>query len=351
MAVPRPRILQKVSIAVALAVAIGACASATASTPASSSPLTLRLGYFANITHAPALVGIESGILATALGPDVTLKPITFSAGPSAVEALFSESIDAAYIGPNPAINAFAKSHGEAIRIVSGVTSGGAFLVVRDAIRTTGDLHGARLATPQLGGTQDVALRSWLRSNNLAADTNGGGDVSVLPQDNSRTLEAMKSGAIDGAWVPEPWATRLIQEANAHVLIDERDLWPNGQYPTTLLAVRTDFLVRHPEVVRRLIEGNLASIDYINDHPAEAQKSANSQIKRITQKTIKPSILTSAWPHMTFTADPTSRSLQRAANDEVALGFITPVDLQGIMDLTLLNEVLATHGRPSITQP
>src|SRR5437899_9494195 len=206
--------------------------------------VTLRLGYFTNITHAPALVGLEKGIFADKLGPDVTLAPSVFNAGPAAVEAIFSGAIDATYVGPNPAINAFAKSNGQAVRIISGATSGGAFLVVNPSINSAADLKGKKVATPQLGNTQDVALRSWLKDQGLKTDTQGGGDVNIVPQDNAAALEAFKAGTIAGAWEPEPWATRMVQEGGGAVLQQDPSV-------STILIVRSDFLKKHPDTVSR----------------------------------------------------------------------------------------------------
>ena len=190
--------------AVALGLA-GLVAGVASATPrAASSPSgTLRLGYFPNVTHAPPLVGIQDGLLQRTLGPNVSLKPFTFNAGPAAVEALLSDSIDASYMGPNPAINAFVQSHG-AVRVVAGAASGGVFLVVRPGINRPADLKGKMLATPQLGNTQDVALRTWLHEHGLTATTSGGGDVSIRPEDNGSTVQAFEQHALDGAWVPEP---------------------------------------------------------------------------------------------------------------------------------------------------
>ena len=218
-------------------------------------PVTLRLGYFPNISHATVLVGVEQGLFEEALGNNVTFETTTFNAGPEAIEALFADALDASYIGPNPAINAYAQSDGEAIRIVSGATSGGAFLVVRDGIDAPEDLAGTVLASPQLANTQDVALRAWLKEEGYETDESGGGDVSIRPQANADTLAAFQAGDIDGAWEPEPWATRLVQEGGGHVLVDERDLWPDGAYVTTHLIVRTEFLNDHPDVVKQLLEG------------------------------------------------------------------------------------------------
>src|SRR2546430_9691096 len=261
--------------------------------------VTLRLGYFTNITHAPAIVGLEKGIFADKLGPDVTLTPSVFNAGPAAVEAIFSGAIDATYVGPNPAINAFAKSNGQAVRIISGATSGGAFLVVNPSINSAADLKGKKVATPQLGNTQDVALRSWLKGQGLITDTQGGGDVSVVPQDNAQALEAFKSGAIAGAWEPEPWATRMVQEGKGKVLVDERTLWPGGQFVTTQLLVRTAYLQAHPDVIERLVEGHVAATDYLNAKPAEARGVVNAGIAKLTGKALPDAVVTAAWNNLT----------------------------------------------------
>ena len=311
--------------------------------------VTLRLGYFTNITHAPALVGLEKGIFADKLGPDVTLAPSVFNAGPAAVEAIFSGAIDATYVGPNPAINAFAKSNGQAVRIISGATSGGAFLVVNPSINSAADLKGKKVATPQLGNTQDVALRSWLKSQGLTTDTQGGGDVSVVPQDNAQALEAFKSGAIAGAWEPEPWATRMVQEGKGKVLVDERTLWPGGQFVTTQLMVRSAFLKEHPDVVQHLLEGQVAATDFINANPAEAKTLANQALQKATGKALPQAVLDAAWPHMTFTNDPIASSLRKGADNAKAVGLLDAgTKLDGIYDLTLLNKVLKAAGKPEV---
>jgi NitT/TauT family transport system substrate-binding protein len=311
--------------------------------------VTLRLGYFPNITHASALVGVEKGIFAEKLGPDVTLAPSAFNAGPAAVEAIFNGAIDATYVGPNPAINAFAKSNGEAIRIVSGATSGGAYLVVNPSISKAADLKGKKIASPQLGNTQDVALRSWLKANKLSSDAQGGGDVSVVPQDNAQSLEAFKTGAIAGAWVPEPWATRMIQEGKGKVLVDEKTLWPGGRYVTTQLMVRTGFLKDHPDVVQHLLEGQVAATDFINANPAEAKSLVNQGIQKLTGKAIPQGVIDAAWPNMTFTNDPIAASLRKGAADAISVGLLDgKTKLDGIYDLTLLNKVLKAAGKPEV---
>jgi NitT/TauT family transport system substrate-binding protein len=313
---------------------------------------TLRLGFFPNITHATALVGVERGIFAEKLGPGTRLETQGFNAGPAAIEALFAGAIDATYIGPNPAINGYVKSRGEALRVVSGATSGGAFLVVRPGIGSSADLRGKKLATPQLGGTQDVALRSWLQAEGLRTDTSGGGDVSIVPQENAQTLDTFKTGAIDGAWVPEPWATRLIQEGGAEVLVDERDLWPAGQYVTTHLIVAKEFLDEHPATVRRLLEGQVAANDFVNQQPAEAQKAANDRIEELTGKRVNDQVIAGSWANLTFTNDPVASSLAASAEaaESIDLLDLGKVDLAGIYDLSLLNDVLAAAGQPAVGQ-
>jgi NitT/TauT family transport system substrate-binding protein len=266
----------------------------------------------------------------------------TFNAGPAAVEALFSDGLDATYIGPNPAINAFAKSNGEAIRIISGATSGGASLVVRPGIAQPSDLKGKKIASPQLGGTQDVALRAWLAGQGLKPDTADG--ASVVPQENAQTLESFKAGSIEGAWVPEPWATRLVQEGGGKVLVDERSLWPEGQFVTTHLIVRTKFLKEHPATVKRLLEAQVAANDFVNKDPAEAQRLTNQGIERITGKKLSDKVITASWANLTFTNDPIAGSLTKSAADAEKVGLLKKVDLKGIYDLAPLADVLKAAG-------
>ena len=342
-----------VAAVVALALVSVACGRGDGPSPrsgagsAAESPTTVRLGYFANVTHATALVGVESGIFRSALGPH-SLQSKTLNAGPAAVEALFSGALDATYIGPNPAINAHVQSGGEAIRIVSGATSGGALLVVRPSIAGPADLRGKKLATPQRGGTQDVALRHWLKANGLKAELEGGGDVSVVPQENAQTLETFRSGQIDGAWVPEPWATRLVQEGGGKVLVDERSLWPDGRFVTTHLVVRTKFLKDHPDAVRRLVEGQVQANERVNADPAEARRLVNQGITTITGRGVAPAVLAEAWRNLEFTNDPIASSLTVSAEHAQEVGLLGRVNLKGIYDLRLLNEVLKTANQPEV---
>jgi NitT/TauT family transport system substrate-binding protein len=306
------------------------------------------LGYFANVTHAPALIGESEGLFEAALGPDVNLEYQYFNSGTEVIEAMFSGGIDASFIGPNPAINGFAQSNGEALRIVAGTTSGGASLVVQPEITSAADLAGAKLATPSLGNTQDVALRAWLAEQGYETDATGGGDVSILPQANADTLTMFQQGQIDGAWVPEPWATRLVLEGGGEVLVDERDIWPDGQFVTTHLIVATGYLEEHPEVVRHLVEGLLDAIEVANGDPAEAQALTNAGIERITTEALADETIAGAWDGMTFTPDPIAASLAKSKDDAVAAGLLEEVDLTGIYDLSVLNEVLTERGMAEV---
>ena len=290
----------------------------------------------------------SAGSSRSSVGDNVTIETSTFNAGPEAVEALFAEALDITLIGPNPAINAFAQSDGEAIRIVSGSTSGGAFLVVREGIDSPEDLEGLRIATPQLGNTQDVALRAWLKDEGYETDDAGGGDVSIQPQANGDALAAFIAGDIDGAWVPEPWATRFIQEGGAHVLVDEADLWPDGEYVTTHLIVRTAFLEDHPDVVKAIIEGLADAIDLIESDPDAGQDAHQRGHRGRHRQAAGEEVLDAAWENLVFTLDPIASSLATSAEDAEAVGLLEPVDLDGIYDLTLLNEVLADRGQDEV---
>ena len=310
----------------------------------------VKLGFFPNVTHAPALVGVAEGTFADHLG-DAKLSTFTFDAGTEAAEALLAGSLDLTFIGPNPAINAFAKSNGEAVRIVAGSTSGGAFLVVKPEITSPEQLAGKKIASPSLGNTQDVALRAWLKEQGFETTPEGGGDVTVIPQKNSTTLESFIAGDIDGAWVPEPWATRLIDEGGGTVLVDERDLWTatGGEFVTTHVLVRTEFLNDHPDAVKAILQGLADAIDAIAADPAAAQADVVAQIGEITGKDPGADVIAKSFASLTFTLDPIAASLQKSADDAVAVGLLDPVELKGIHDLTLLNEILAERGQAEVT--
>lgn len=326
--------MRTLKTAVALLVAAAAAACGGGSADGSGTPATLRLGYFPNLTHASAVYGVASGTYARELG-DITLKTQTFNAGPAEVEALFAGSIDAAYIGPGPAVNAFLMSRG-AVVIVAGATSNGAALVVRKGVT---DLKGLKIADPQTGGTQDIALRTYLAHKGLKVDRQGAGDVTVLAQENAQTLDLFKAGEIDGAWVPEPWASRLVIDGGGTVLVDEKTLWPSGGFVTTNLLVRKQYLDEHPEAIKALIKAQLAANAAISADPAKAKTVINDALSSLTGKALKPAVIDRAFAQLTLTEDPLAPTLKTIAENAFATGLVKRGDLSGIYQLSLLREV------------
>ncbi|MFI8324906.1 aliphatic sulfonate ABC transporter substrate-binding protein [Streptomyces sp. NPDC085529] len=309
---------------------------------------SVRLGYFPNLTHATALVGDQEGIFQKELG-GTELKVSTFNAGPSEIEALNAGSIDIGFIGPSPAINGYTKSKGQNLRIVGGSASGGVKLVVNPAkIKTLDDVKGKRIATPQHGNTQDVAFLNWISEKGWKVDAESGkGDVSVLRTDNKVTPDAYKSGAIDGAWVPEPTASKLVSEG-AKVLLDESTLWPGNKFVITNIIVSQKFLKEHPDVVEAVLRGSVKTNAWINAHPDQAKESANSRLKELSGKPLGARVIDGAWPSIAFTDDPLAATLQAQADHAVKAGLLEEPDLKGIYDLRPLNKVLKAEGRPEV---
>jgi NitT/TauT family transport system substrate-binding protein len=273
----------------------------------------------------------------------------TFNAGPAVIEAMKGGAIDCSYIGPNPAVAGFTSTNGQLLRIVSGATSGGAQLVVKSNINSAADLRGKKIASPQLGNTQDVALRAYLKENGYATSIAGTGDVTVIPTENAQTLTLFKRGDIDGAWVPEPWASRLVLEAGAKVLVDEKNLWPNQQFVTTHIICSKTFLDKYPGTVRTLIQVNNSAIRYIALNVAKSKDLVQEQITKITGKPLPDSVISRSWGNLRFTWDPLSATLKKSADDAVYAGLLTlpPTGLNGIYDLRLLNTTLrAAKARP-----
>lgn len=347
----RIRTLTALGLTAALALAVTACGSSDDSSSSGKDNgkggVTLRLGYFPNLTHGTAIVGVERGIYAKALGTN-TLKTSTFKDGTEAVEALNADAVDATYIGTGPAINLFQKSNGQAIRIVSGATSGGAAFVVAKDIDSAKDLKGKTVSSPKLGNTQDVSLRAWLKSQGLETTTSGGGDVKILPQENAQTLDAFKAGDIAGAWLPEPWATRLVLEGGGHVLVDERDLFDDGQFATTNLVVAKTFLDAHPDVVKQLLQGQVEANDWINANSDAAKGIVNKALKDLTGKDLPAATIDAAWKNLSFTNDPLAASAQKAADDAKDAGLIKSNDIDGIYDLAPLNAILKAKGEDQV---
>lgn len=312
---------------------------------------TIRVGAFPNITHSQAMVGKANGFFEKALGPEVKIEWKTFNAGPAAIEALFAGAIDMTYVGPNPAIQGYVRSNGEALRIVAGATSGGAALVVRkdSGIEKPGDFRGKKVASPQQGNTQDVALRAWLMAHGMKT-VDKGGDVQVLPMANPDQLTLFQKKELDAAWAPEPWATRLIEEGNGRLFLDERDLWPNGQFITCQLIVGTKFLKDHAELVKNWIRAHVELTDWIIAHQADAKMALNRQIQAETGKALPPAELDEAFSRLQVTYDPLRASLLTAAKSAFDAGFLgrRMPDLSQLYDLQPLNQVLAEKGRKTI---
>jgi NitT/TauT family transport system substrate-binding protein len=347
-----PLRLRIITFLMLLAFILAACGNSSASNSSSSNGhITVHLGYFPNITHAVALVGVERGTFQQAFGSNVTVDTKTFNAGPSLIEALFAGSIDIGYVGPNPAINGYMKSKGTALRIIAGASSGGALFIVRPGanIHSAKDLNGKKLATPQLGGTQDISLRHYLQENGLKT-TDQGGTVQVIPTDNPVIMTEFKQGQIDGAWVPEPWASQLIVQDQGQVFVDERSLWPGNKFVTTNVVVSTTFLNQHPDLVAKFLQAHVDTVQYINNNLASSETLVNNAIKGITGQSLSQQVLDSSFKDLDITYDPLVQSLYQSANNAYALGFLghSKPDLNGIYDLGPLNKVLAAKGLPQV---
>lgn len=343
-------------LAIVVAAMLSAACGAAASNPSTADTgAPVRLGYLPNVTHATALIGVSTGAFKSALGSTYPLTAATFNAGPDVVQALLSDSIDVAYLGPSPILNAFVQSRGEAVRVVAGAASGGASLVVRPSIAGASDLKGKTVATPQLGNTQDVALRAWLQSKGLKASQQGPGDVTVQPLDNAQGLQAYRQGQIDGAWMPEPWASRYVIEGGAKVLVDEASLWPGGAFATTLLVARTDFLHAHPTAVRRLLEAQVKITDQLTADPGASQNAVNAALQTLTGRALSDAVLASAWSHVTFTSDPLPSTVAAQAQHAQQAGLLARAghapSLGRLYDLGLLNQVLVAAAKPQVRAP
>ena len=344
------RVLLAAGVAGVTLLAAGCASSATGASNSGSGPVVLRLGFLANITHEPALVGLAKGYFTKNLGKNVELKTTIFSSGTEETTAILAGQLDAADVGPNPAINAWQKSNGTAIKIISGVASGGASLVVKKGITSAAQLKGKSLATPSVGNTQDVALRYWLKQHGLNTTPTGGGDVAIKPiKPNSAAVLEFASGQIDGGWEPEPYATEMVLDGGTR-LVNEASLWPGGKFVTTNLTVTQSFLKAHPSAVNGLLKGQIEANSYINANASAAANVANTELTKLLGKGLKPDVLKAALPYLTFTNDPIASSLQTDAQHAVAVGLLTPVkNLSGIYDLGPLNALLTADGQPRVS--
>ncbi|BCL18294.1 ABC transporter substrate-binding protein [Streptomyces tuirus] len=360
MSAVRPRVaLRALAVTAALPLLLTACGygsdatdddkqSGVAADAEKLSADDVKIGYFPNLTHATALVGVQEGLLQKELG-GTTIKPSTFNAGPSEIEALNGGSIDIGWIGPSPAINGFAKSKGKNLRIISGSASGGVKLVVNpDTIKSVDDLKGKKIATPQLGNTQDVAFLNWAAEQGWKIDPQSGkGDVSVVRTDNKVTPDAYKSGSIDGAWVPEPTASKLVAEGGK-VLLDESALWPDKKFVITNIIVRQQFLKEHPDVVEAVLRGAVKTNEWINANPDKAKASANQALAKLSGKALPADVLDPAWKSIAFLDDPLAATLNTEAEHAVKAGLLEKPDLKGIYDLAPLNKVLKAEGKDQV---
>lgn len=310
----------------------------------------VKIGYFANLTHGTALVGLaENGPIRQALG-STTVKPLVFNAGPAEIEALNAGSIDIGWIGPSPSINGYVKSGGKNLKIISGSASGGVKLVVNPKkIKSLADVKGKKIATPQLGNTQDVAFLNWIADQGWKVDaTTGKGDVSVVRTDNKITPDSFKAGSIDGAWVPEPTASKLVAEGGK-VLLDESSLWDGGKFVITNVIVSQSFLKAHPDVVKAVLQGSVNTNVWINANSDKAKTIANQELATLSGKALPDDVIDPAWKSISFTDDPLASTLQTEADHAVTAGLLEKPDLSGIYDLSVLNSVLKADGKSEIS--
>jgi NitT/TauT family transport system substrate-binding protein len=316
--------------------------SGSGNTNADPAPVTVRLGFLENITHASALVGLKEGFFTKALGSAGTLKPTAFSTGTQETTAILAGQLDAAYVGPNPAINTWQKSGGTAIKIVSGAATGGASVVVAKGITSAAQLKGKTLATPSLGNTQDVALRYWLKQNGLTTTSTGGGDAFVKPTTpNSAAVLEFKSGQIAGGSEPAPYDIEMVSDGGT-VLVSEPGV-------TTLLVVTQSFLSAHPAIVADLIKAQIQANDFIKSNLTAAEADANAELASYTDKPLKSSLVAASFKEITFTDDPDESSLTTDASQAVSLGLLKSVTLSGIFDLGPLNQALTAAGEPQVS--
>ena len=308
----------------------------------------LRLGYFPNLTHAQALYARATGEFEKQAG--VRIEWTAFNAGPTAIESLFTDAIDATFLGPSPTINGHIKSRGEKFVIVAGAASGGAGLVLRQnsGIRTERDFAGKTIATPQLGNTQDIAARVWLADKGYKLRERGG-NVSLVPLSNPDQLTMFKKRQIHGAWTVEPWLARLEIEGGGTLFLEEKTLWPGGKYGTTHFVVTKRYLAAHPATVKKLLTALIEVTERINADQTAAAVVLNGQIKKETGKTLQPAVIQKAMSRIEFTWDPISASLKKSAESAHQVGFFKKRPaLDGIYSLELLNEVLKEKNLPLV---
>jgi len=343
------RILKSIKFLTLLLVSVSLVVGVFGCSPKKATNNNVRVGYFPNITHSQALVGRHQGSFEKAIGEKNKIDWKLFNAGPAEVEALFAGAIDIGYIGPGPAITAFAKSKGD-IQIIAGATDAGAIFISKKGlvIKNLKDLSGKKIAVPQFGNTQDLTLRSIMSKNGLK-DTTKGGTVEVRQAANADILSLLQKGDIDAALVPEPWGSRLIKEAKANIILDYKDVFKDGNYTTAVVVVRTEFLKEHPQIVENFIKNHVAVTDYINKNQEQAKDIVNKQITELTKKGISKDVLDAAFKRLTITNNPEKESVLEFVKASVKEGFLkSQPDTKNLFNLSILNKVLKEKGKEQI---
>jgi len=288
-----------------------------------SSQDKIRVAYFPNIGHAVPVVGLEKGIFEKNIGNNTRIETKLFDSGPQVIESLFANSIDIAYVGPGPAINGYLKSENGNVKILSGSASGGASFVVHpdSDIKSVDDFAGKRIAAPQIGNTQDVSLRNYLSENGLAPAEKGG-PVVVLNIPNPDIYTLFTKGEIDAAWVPEPWATILVQELNGKRLFHEEELWENKQFASVLLIAREEYVKSNPEIINLWLESHQETIDWINANPKQTRIIFNQFMKDTMRQSLSDDIIDEALSNLEITSDPIPDSISTFAKRADSLGYL-----------------------------
>ncbi|HEY8669138.1 MAG TPA: ABC transporter substrate-binding protein [Tepidisphaeraceae bacterium] len=303
-----------------------------------SAPQEVRIGYFPNVTHAQAVLGASSGEFAQALAP-AKLSAKTFNAGPSLIEALFSKEVDIGYVGPSPALNGFARSNGEGLRIVAGAAANGVVIVARkgSGIKSLTDLKGHKLATPQIANTQDVSAKHYLTSVLGQADT-----TNVLPIANAEQAGMMRRGDIDAAWTPEPWGARLVAEADAEIIGEEKDLWPDKQFTLTVIVTTPEYLARHPEVIEKVLRVHRQWTARLQQDSAKYEKQLGDALFAINHTRLPEGVLPAALGRVQFTDEPLEQTLKTYAQwaYELKMTRDRPA-LDGLVDAGILRKLQA----------
>lgn len=274
----------------------------------------VRVGYFPNVTHAQAMVGMARGDYQKAVGPDVKIIAQTFNAGPAAIEAIYAGHIDICYVGPSPALNGFIQSKGEEVRVIAGSAINGVTVVGnrKRGITRLEQLKGGRIATPQYANTQDIAARYFLSHVYGFKFTMDGGDTDIIPISNPDIETLFAKDQIDGAWVPEPWGTRLIAKGLANEIVKEKDLWPEGSFAITSVIARREFVEKFPGLTERFLRAHVALTRELKANPQQFVPLINSELKRITGKALDEKILRGAIANTGFTSDPSAKSFVRS---------------------------------------